>query len=176
VNHPFISSPFDPFSLSPLLQHRRQYGHIAIIMEEALFGLRVLAVIALYTFLGVLLWALLRERRAAPTALPAAQLTRLDEEGNEGRHYEVGAMVWIGRDPNCMVRAEDEFTSARHAQVLWDAGDQSWWLEDNLSRNGTFLNDQRITRAQLKDGDVIRAGRARFHFRVTGDEDEQVKR
>lgn len=145
-------------------------------METTLFVLRVLAVIALYAFFGVLLWALLRERRTEAPALPAAQLIHVNEDDSEGRRYNVQSMAWIGRDPNCMVRAEDEFTSARHAQVLWDAGDQSWWLEDNLSRNGTFLNDQRITRAQLKDGDVIRAGRTRFRFRVTGDEDEQKMR
>jgi pSer/pThr/pTyr-binding forkhead associated (FHA) protein len=145
-------------------------------METALFVLRVLAVMALYAFFGVLLWALLRERRAEPPALPPAHITRLDEAGNEGRRYDMGATAWIGRDPNCLVRADDEFTSARHAQVLWDAGDQSWWLEDNLSRNGTFLNDQRITRAQLKDGDVIRAGRARFRFKVLNNQDEEMRR
>jgi pSer/pThr/pTyr-binding forkhead associated (FHA) protein len=145
-------------------------------METTLFVLRVLAVVALYAFFGVLLWALLRERRAEPPALPAAQLTHLTEEGNEGRRYDLRAVAWIGRDPNCLVRADDEFTSARHAQVLWDAGDQSWWLEDNLSRNGTFLNDQRITRAQLKNGDVIRAGRARFRFQMTDNQDEEIRR
>lgn len=144
-------------------------------MEMALFGLRVLAVVALYAFFAVLLWALLRERRVESPALPAAQLVSLDEAGSEGRRYEVQASAWIGRDPNCLARAEDEFTSARHAQVLWNAGDQSWWLEDNLSRNGTFLNEQRITRAQLKDGDVIRAGRARFRFQMTDDHDGETR-
>jgi len=142
-------------------------------METTLFILRVLAVVALYVFFGVLLWALLRERRTNAPALPAAQLTQLNEGGSDGRRYDVQSVAWIGRDPNCLVRDDDEFTSARHAQILWDAGDQSWWLEDNLSRNGTFLNDQRITRAQLKDGDVIRAGRASFRFQFT---DENVKR
>lgn len=144
-------------------------------MEMALFGLRVLAVVALYAFFAVLLWALLRERRMEPPALPAAQLIRLSEEDSEDRRYDVQSVAWIGRDPNCLARADDEFTSARHAQVLWNAGDQSWWLEDNLSRNGTFLNDQRITRAQLKDGDVIRAGRARFRFQMADGFGEGVK-
>ncbi len=144
-------------------------------MEVALFVLRVLAVVALYAFFGVLLWALLRERRVEPPALPAAQLAQLNEDGTPGRRYDAGASTWIGRDPNCLVRADDEFISARHAQVLWDAGDQSWWLEDNLSRNGTFLNDQRVTRAQLKDGDVIRAGHARFRFQVSSDLAEAMR-
>jgi len=144
-------------------------------METTLFVLRVLAVVALYVFFGVLLWALLRERRVDAPALPAAQLTQVTEESNDGRRYDVRSVAWIGRDPNCLVRADDEFTSARHAQIWWDAGDQSWWLEDNLSRNGTFLNDQRITRAQLKDGDVIRAGRARFRFQVMDDLGEAMR-
>ncbi len=163
-------SHFPTLSLSQT--RRRQYSHIEFIMEMALFGLRVLAVVALVAFFAVLLWALLRERRTEPPASPVAHLIALNETDEDGRRYEVQSVAWIGRDPNCFVRADDEFTSARHAQVLWNAGDQSWWLEDNLSRNGTFLNDQRITRAQLKDGDVIRAGRARFRFRVA---DEQVR-
>jgi pSer/pThr/pTyr-binding forkhead associated (FHA) protein len=48
--------------------------------------------------------------------------------------------------------------------VLWRAEDQAWWIEDNLSRNGTFVNEQRVTRAMLNDGDVIRVGRAKFRF------------
>jgi pSer/pThr/pTyr-binding forkhead associated (FHA) protein len=66
------------------------------------------------------------------------------------------------------VHADDEFASARHAQVLWRAEDQAWWIEDNLSRNGTFVNDQRVMRSRLKDGDVIRVGRVRFKFESEG--------
>ncbi len=134
----------------------------------ALFVLRILVAVALYAFLGVLLWVLLRDRPSSPAKPASCRLTLLlgDEDG---RTYDIQSAAWIGRDPNCLVRADDDFASVRHAQVLWRAEDGpsgAWWLEDNLSRNGTFVNEQRVTRAQLKDGDVIRVGRVRFRFEV----------
>lgn len=143
-------------------------------MDAALFVLRILIVVALYAFLGVLLWVLLRERQpdAVPGVSARAQLIQSIDDadgevaGREGRVYEVRSGAWIGRDPNCLIHTDDDFASARHAQVLWQAEEGAWWLEDNLSRNGTFVNDQRITRARLKNGDVIRVGRKRFRFGV----------
>lgn len=147
-------------------------------MDIVLFALRMLIVIALYAFLGALLWALLRARASAPPpAVPTSRLMHLpDEESGAApeRRYEIHSAAWIGRDPNCLVHADDEFASARHAQVLWRAEDQAWWIEDNLSRNGTFVNDQRVVRSRLKDGDVIRVGRVRFKFESDGT-DESVQ-
>ncbi len=134
----------------------------------ALFVLRILIAIALYAFLGVLLWVLLRDRPSPKSIAASSRLTLLlgDEDG---RTYDIQSAAWIGRDPNCLVRADDDFASARHAQVLWRAEDGphgAWWLEDNLSRNGTFVNEQRVTRTQLKNGDVIRVGRMKFRFEM----------
>lgn len=144
-------------------------------MDIVLFLLRILIVVALYAFLGVILWALLREQSPATQVVtPTAQLTPLTNDDNNssdrdepGRHYSIQSAAWIGRDPNCLVRADNEFASARHAQVLWRAEDRAWWIEDNLSRNGTFVNDHRVTHAVLKDGDVIQVGRARFRFTIS---------
>lgn len=135
----------------------------------ALFVLRILIAIALYAFLGVLLWVLLRDRPSTNPTLASSRLTLLLGP-DEGRTYDILSAAWIGRDPNCLVRADDDFASARHAQVLWRAEDGpngAWWLEDNLSRNGTFVNEQRVTRVQLKEADVIRVGRMRFAFNST---------
>ncbi|BCX05438.1 MAG: FHA domain-containing protein [Candidatus Roseilinea sp.] len=141
-------------------------------MDVVLFALRMLIVVALYAFLGALLWALLRERTSAPSpAAPTSRLMQLPDDTSgpvPERRYAIHAVAWIGRDPNCLVHADDEFASARHAQVLWRAEDQAWWIEDNLSRNGTFVNDQRVMRSRLKDGDVIRVGRVRFKFELDG--------
>ncbi len=141
-------------------------------MDGVLFALRMLLVVALYAFLGALLWALLREcdSTSAPAA-PTSRLTRLpgdEAESTSERCYAIRSAAWIGRDPNCLVHADDEFASARHAQVLWRAEDQAWWIEDNLSRNGTFVNGQPVMRSRLKDGDVIRVGRMQFKFESDG--------
>ena len=50
-------------------------------MDIALAVLRVLIAVALYAFLGVLLWALLREGRGSPATAQVAMLTRLDAGG-----------------------------------------------------------------------------------------------
>ncbi len=144
-------------------------------MDIMLFALRILIVAALYAFLGAVLWALLREQppRSSP-AVPTSRLIQLLDDDAPGesleRQYAVRSAAWIGRDPNCLVHTDDEFASARHAQVIWRAEDQAWWIEDNASRNGTFVNGQRVMRSQLKDGDVIRVGRARFKFEPDGAE------
>lgn len=151
-------------------------------MEIVLFVLRIALVVALYAFLGALFWLLWRERAVStePTS-PVAQLVRLSDDGpGQGSaeraghdtarrpRYVIRSMAWIGRDPNCLVQAEDEFVSLRHAQVVWRDEDRAWWIEDNLSRNGTFVNDQRVMRAMLRAGDVIRVGHARFRFEADG--------
>lgn len=132
-------------------------------MDIILFILRIAIALALYAFLAALLWTILRQRPAAGNAPAASRLTVLLDEG-DGRSYDITTAAWIGRDPNCLIRTDDDFASARHAQLLWRPEDQAWWLEDNLSRNGTFVNDERITRAKIKDGDVVRVGRAKFRF------------
>jgi pSer/pThr/pTyr-binding forkhead associated (FHA) protein len=141
-------------------------------MEITLFALRVLLAAALYVFLGAVLWVLLRELRqpvVARSEAPASQLTALLEDGSPNHLYTIQSAAWIGRDPNCLICTDDEFASLRHAQVLWRVEDQTWYAEDNLSRNGTFVNGERITRAALKDGDVIRVGRTGFRFEMSRD-------
>ena len=88
-------------------------------MDIALFILRILIVIALYTFLGVLLWTLLRQQ--APdhsTGLPRARLIQITVAYDLPWHmservYDLKASAWMGRDPNCLVQIDDDFASAR---------------------------------------------------------------
>ena len=61
----------------------------------------------------------------------------------------------IGRHPNCHVVLQNDAVSRHHAQILEGHGQYS--LEDLRSRNGCFLNGERIDgRIPLKDGDQIR--------------------
>ena len=149
-------------------------------MDIALFILRILIAAALYAFLGTLLWVLLRQQTQEPVSgVPMARLIQVvvvehkghaeDKADGAGRIYEIKTAAWIGREPNCLVCVVDDFASTRHAQVLWQAEDGAtgaWWIEDNLSRNGTFVNEARVTQAKLNDGDVIRVGRMNFRFLI----------
>lgn len=65
------------------------------------------------------------------------------------------ASIQIGRDQECHIVLDGETVSRRHCEIVkWGA---SYILRD-ASRNGTFLNGDRVRQAQLKDGDQIRVG------------------
>lgn len=134
--------------------------------EAILLILRLLLAAALYAFLILALRLLAREHRAVrDQPAPQAWLLQLDGDGGVIRRYELHGSAWIGRDPNCTVCVGDEFASARHARIEWDCQARAWWLEDNASRNGTWMDDDRVTRRALASGDVFRTGATRFRFK-----------
>jgi S1-C subfamily serine protease len=71
-----------------------------------------------------------------------------------------GATVLIGRDPAAELRFDPEGereVSARHATVYANQG--RWWVKDLGSRNGTFVNGNRIIApTELRNGDRIGVG------------------
>jgi predicted component of type VI protein secretion system len=74
----------------------------------------------------------------------------------------------IGRSSGCEVRlAWDERVSRVHAAL--DLVGHDWTLvDDGLSRNGTFLNGERLNgRRRLRDGDTFVLGSTSFRFRNT---------
>jgi pSer/pThr/pTyr-binding forkhead associated (FHA) protein len=63
----------------------------------------------------------------------------------------------IGRAEECDVRPLSEEVSRRHCAVL--VGPTDVWVEDQGSRNGTFVNGERIAaKTRVRDGDLIRVG------------------
>ncbi len=67
------------------------------------------------------------------------------------------AVITIGRSPACSLVLEDEYASSRHAQL--SPTTNGWLIEDLGSRNGTFVDDERLTDAQLlTPGTAVRIG------------------
>jgi len=62
----------------------------------------------------------------------------------------------VGRGASCHLRLSDPRASRVHARFA-PVG-EGWEVQDNASKNGTFLNGQRIKRAVLRHGDTIRIG------------------
>ena len=62
----------------------------------------------------------------------------------------------VGRGASCHLRLADPKVSRVHASFV-PVG-RNWIVQDNASRNGTFLNGRRVKRALLRDGDTIRLG------------------
>jgi len=69
----------------------------------------------------------------------------------------------LGRHPDCDIAIDHLDTSRHHAQVTLVGGE--FFLEDLHSRNGTWLNDNRIgSRERLSDGDSIRISESLYEF------------
>jgi pSer/pThr/pTyr-binding forkhead associated (FHA) protein len=55
------------------------------------------------------------------------------------------APITVGRSPDCTLPVDDEYVSTRHARLV--SRDGQWWVEDLGSTNGTYIGNERITRA-----------------------------
>ena len=69
----------------------------------------------------------------------------------------------IGRGLDCQIVLTDPLSSRVHAIVYND--EDGWWARDAGSRNGTFMNGQKIDEVRLVDGCSLNVGDALFSFR-----------
>jgi predicted component of type VI protein secretion system len=92
-------------------------------------------------------------------------------EGNTLKEVAVtqSGSISIGRLPDNHLPVDNLAVSGHHAKVYYE-GDH-YWVEDNSSLNGTYLNNQRITKSQLKDGDKILVGKHTIEFKDEWHED-----
>jgi len=110
----------------------------------------------------------LRMRRPAEDHGPKAVLYDVYDPSDIKRHELGSKPVVIGRvsgsDPAMDYVVVDERTVGRwHATV--ERRGQSFWIRDEGSVNGTFVNDQRVTAEHpLKHGDMVRVHRHEFEF------------
>jgi len=70
--------------------------------------------------------------------------------------------VAIGRDAANDIVVDDEPVSKRHARLTFANSEMTLW--DVGSKNGTFVNGERITNRKLQPGDVISVGKGRLIF------------
>lgn len=80
------------------------------------------------------------------------------------------AALWVGRGESADLRLDwDGEVSALHAQIEV-VRDECTLLDDGLSRNGSFVSEQRVDgRRRLRDGDTLRFGRTNVLFRRPGE-------
>jgi pSer/pThr/pTyr-binding forkhead associated (FHA) protein len=93
--------------------------------------------------------------------------TRLEVQGPDGPEpILLGDRVTLGAaDANDVVISWDQTVSGLHA-VLERIGEAGWVVKDLSSRNGTFVNGERIWGERpLYPGDEIRVGGTRILFR-----------
>jgi Inner membrane component of T3SS, cytoplasmic domain len=87
---------------------------------------------------------------------------RITSGPDEGKELQLSDTQVIGRLPSNAIAIKDEGSSRQNTRIYRAAGRFS--LIDLNSKNGTFVNNEQVQRADLKDGDEIRVGSTSFRF------------
>jgi hypothetical protein len=82
--------------------------------------------------------------------------------GRAGEMFAVEGETTIGRSPDCGIFLDDVTVSRKHA-ILAERGN-GFFIEDQGSLNGTFVNRKRVESGQLEDGDELQVGKYRLTF------------
>lgn len=85
--------------------------------------------------------------------------------GRATRQYPIqSSRAIIGRDDSrCDVCLDDATVSTEHAAIVFE--NNRFIVQDLASRNGTYVNGQRIQRQMLYDGDEVRLGNTTLVFK-----------
>ena len=158
---------------------------VAPVVETAPGPTRLIAPLLLLAALagGALLWAVRRARRGppAPPAPVVAPPPPAPREGHvavlewfapgeeRGEAIELLAdNVTLGREPGAVdIVVDDPAVSRLHARIRRDAAGV-YWLYDEGSAAGTFLNHEQLGLAPrpLQHGDLVQLGRLTLRFRL----------
>ena len=83
--------------------------------------------------------------------------------GRAGEHFvPQGERTTIGRSPDCDIFLDDVTVSRKHAVLVHKDG--AFFVEDQGSLNGTFLNRRRIESGRLENGDELQIGKYKLSF------------
>jgi predicted component of type VI protein secretion system len=78
-------------------------------------------------------------------------------------------VITLGRLPDNLIQVDNLAVSGHHAKIYWDV--DHYVVEDNNSLNGTFVNNRRVSKAVLKDGDEVLIGKHTVLFKDEWHED-----
>jgi pSer/pThr/pTyr-binding forkhead associated (FHA) protein len=141
------------------------------ILRILLLGLQLGFLVILYLILFGFARSLMRDLRSAEQAQLTSRtgigrLAILESPANEpeaGTTVALGPINSIGRNVNNTIYVEDDFVSANHAMLTFRG--RSWFIEDQGSTNGTYVNGHRIDRpVALSFGDELTIGRVRMRL------------
>jgi pSer/pThr/pTyr-binding forkhead associated (FHA) protein len=148
---------------------------MSLTFDEFLLILRVASIAVLYLFiLQVVLVA--RRDLAVATVQSANQAARsvighlvVVDSGSAplvpGATLDIVSPTSLGRAPINTIVLESNLVSLEHARIFFR--NNSLWVEDLHSRNGTFLNDQQLQAEQpvaVRPRDILRLGDVRFRI------------
>ena len=141
------------------------------LLRLVLLALQLGFVALLYLVLFRFASSLVRDLRGAEQAQLASRtgigrLTVLESPADEppaNSTIALGPINSIGRNVNNTIYVEDDFVSTTHAMLTFRG--RSWFIEDQGSTNGTYVNGHRIDRpVALSFGDEVTVGRVRMRL------------
>jgi len=141
------------------------------ILRIMLLVLQLAFVAGLYLVLLRFAGSLLRDLRSAEQTQLASRsgigrlsvLESPEDEPPAGSTIALGPINSIGRNVNNTIFVEDDFVSTNHAMLTFRG--RSWYVEDQGSTNGTYVNGHRIDRpVALSFGDELTVGRVRMRL------------
>ena len=145
-------------------------------LDVFLLILRLLFIVLLYLFLMQVVIAITRDLKvtAASAALESktptvrGHLVVLDGSNMlaPGTSFDLQPETTIGRGPANTIQIPENFISGVHSQLRFHNG--IWYVMDADSRNGTFVNNQKLEPGKplvAKPGDIVQVGF--IHFKLT---------
>ena len=120
----------------------------------------------------------IRAVRARPRRLDVLMQVKLTitEGPHHGREFLFDGhetfLVGRSKDAHFRLPKDDPYFSRRH--FLIEANPPRCRIMDLKSRNGTFVNDERVLDVELNDGDVIRGGTTTIRVSVIGPQDQDL--
>ena len=91
------------------------------------------------------------------------------DDSPDAVHPLLDAEIVIGRAPGSGITISDGSVSSQHAKIR--RTEEGFVLEDLKSRNGTFVNGERVDQPRLLlDGDLVRVGKIIMTFNVAQEE------
>lgn len=141
------------------------------VLRILLLALQLGFLALLYVILFGFARSMMRDLRSAEVTQMASQsgIGRLsvmespDDEPALGSTIALGPINSIGRNVNSTIFIDDDFVSGSHAMLTFRG--RSWFIEDQGSTNGTYVNGHLIDRAvALSFGDELTIGRVRMRL------------
>lgn len=130
-----------------------------------LLVLRLIVALVLYAFLGALVLYLLKDFRSATGPRSYAPEAHLEVIAGPkaGAVFSLVEVNLLGRAADCTIRVADKTMSAHHGRLSFHAS--QWWMEDLGSRNGSSVNEVRVTEPIVVTyGDRLGFGRVVFRL------------
>ena len=86
------------------------------------------------------------------------------KKDNSGEQREIKDFLSVGRGETNQLVLEDPFVSRHHIRIERDKKKGFFVLKDMDSRNGVYLNGNRVYKAVLSNNDQIQIGKHTFYF------------